>query len=99
MIFNLMVLITASFYWYSTGHVVPAILGYILLLMFQDKLAFSAILMAGAGISAVSYCFWLDYFAYQAGDVVLHHGTGIIYILVLFIKAKKIFDNDEFSLD
>ena len=99
MIFNLMLLITASFYWYSTGHVVPAILGYILLLMFKDKLAFSELLMAGAGISAVTYCFWLDYFDYQAGDAYLHHGVGIIYMLVLYVKARRIFNNDEFSLD
>jgi len=94
-----MVFITASLYWYSTGHAFPAILGYILLLMYKDKLAFSAILMAGAGISAVVYCFWLDYFAYQAGDEDLHHSTGIIYMLVIFLKAKSIFENNTFSLD
>lgn len=99
MIFNIMLFITASVYWYLTGHATPAVIGYILLLMYTERLAFSAIMTAGAAISAVVYCFWLDFFAYQEGDAVFHHGIGIVYMLVLYIKAKKLFDNDELSLD
>ncbi len=99
MIFNLVVFITASIYWYMTGHYTASILGYAVLFMYSEKLAFGAILVAGAGISAIVYGFWYDYFAYKAGDDVLQHGMGIIYMLVLYIKAKKLFNNDEFSLD
>ncbi|MDA7816913.1 hypothetical protein N9A28_01835 [Sulfurimonas sp.] len=99
MIFNIMLFIAASTYWYLTGHATPAVIGYILILMYKEDLAFVSILTAGAGISAVVYCFWLDFFEYKVGDEVLVYGMGIIYMLVLYIKARKLFYNDEFSLD
>ena len=59
MIFNIMLFVTAITYWYLTGHVTPAIIGSLLPFMYTERLAFPAILTAGAAISAVIYCFWL----------------------------------------
>jgi hypothetical protein len=99
MIFNLMFFITALFYWYTTSHIIPALIGCLILLMFNEKFSFLSLLTVGVAISSIIFCFWLDYSAYQPDDDVLQHGVGIIYMLVLYIKAKKIFDNDEVSLD
>ncbi|MCD6433237.1 MAG: hypothetical protein J7L21_04275 [Sulfurimonas sp.] len=99
MIFNIVFFITASTYWYMTGHYLPAIIGYVVLLMFSEKLTFHTMLVASIGISSIIYYFWSDYFMYKAGDDVLQHGMGIIYMLLLYIKAKKIFDWDELALD
>lgn len=99
MIFNIIFFIMASIYWYSTGHVVPAVIGYMMLLMFTEELSFIALLMAGVAISSVIYFYWADFFAYKAGDNVLQHGAGIIYMLVIWLKARRIFNNDDFTLD
>jgi len=94
-----MFFIVASIYWYFSGHATPAIIGYVMLLMFSERVYFVAILTGGAGISSVIYYFYSDFFAYSAGDDILQYGVGVLYMLILFIKAKRIFDNDEFSLD
>jgi hypothetical protein len=95
MIFNIMLFITASLYWYVTDHATPAIMGYILLLIFIERFSFFAILTAGATILAVVYYLWSD----LSNDETLRYAIEIIYIIVLYIKAIKLFNNDELSLD
>ena len=99
MIFNFMLFITASVYWYMTGHALPAIIGYLVLLMFHEKLAFYTIIMSGVGIGTIIYLFWLDYSTEQVSYATSEHGLGVIYMFVLLIKAKKIFDWDDMALD
>jgi len=95
-----MVFLMASVYWYFTGHSVPTYFGFILLLsLYNDRLYFATLVLCAMTISAVIYYFWLDFFAYQPGDEILQHGAGIIYMLVIFLKAKKVFNNDQLSLD
>jgi hypothetical protein len=89
----------ASVYWYFTGHAVPALIGIVILFMYTEKLAFGALLIAGAAISSIIYYFFSDFFAYESGDDVLQYGTGIMYMLVIWLKARRIFNNDEFGLD
>ena len=98
MIFNIIFFIMASVYLYYTGHAVPALIGIVILFMYTEKLAFVALLTAGAAISSIIYYFFADFFAYEAGDV-LQYGTGIMYMLVIWLKARRIFNNDEFGLD
>lgn len=98
MIFNFMLFVTATTYWYMTGHIAPVLIGYVALLMFQEKLAFYAVLLLGIGISSIIYMFYFDY---SVGEVVRtsEYGIGVIYMLVLFVKAKRVFDWDDVSLD
>lgn len=100
MIFNVLLFMIACIYWFYTGHDIPAYFGFLLLLsLVNDKLYFATLILCAMTITAVIYYFWIDFFAYKPDDDIFQHGTGIIYMLVVFIKAKRVFDNDEFLLD
>ncbi len=101
MLLNLLVIIVASTYWFYTGHSVPAFIGFAMLLtLYNEKLYFTTLILSAVAVSSVVYYFWSDYLAFKAGEaVIIEVGTGVIYMLVLLIKAKSVFDNDTFSLD
>ena len=98
MIFNILLFIMACTYWFYTGHDIPAYFGFALLLsLYSDKMYFSTLILCSMTITAVIYFFWIDYFSVD--NDVLQFGTGIMYMLVVFMKAKRIFDNDQITLD
>ena len=100
MIFEMLFFIVASIYWYITGHFVPAVFGYAfaLVFMYDDELYIASYALGILALFSVVYFFYSDYFSTDSTD-----GIGsaicIIYMLVILIKAKKIFDNDAISLD
>lgn len=100
MLLNFLVIIVASTYWFYTGHSVPAFIGFaILLTLYNEKLYFTTLVLSAVAVASVVYYFWSDYLAFKEGEGVIEVGTGVIYMLVLLIKAKSVFDNDTFSLD
>lgn len=93
MVLNILTLVMAGLYWYVTGHSVPMYLGLALIVtLYNDELYFTSLVIAAVTIVAIIFYFWSDYFSYKAGEEVLHTGTGAIYILVLFAKARVVFN-------
>lgn len=100
MLLNLLVILMASTYWFYTGHSIPAFIGFTMLLtLYSEKLYFTTLVLSAVVVVSVIYYFWSDYVAYKAGEGVMQVGTGVLYMLVVLIKAKSVFDNDSFSLD
>ncbi|MCW8894216.1 MAG: hypothetical protein OQK48_00330 [Sulfurimonas sp.] len=100
MIFNIVVFLMAIIYWYLTGHIAPALFGIVLLLsLYNDELYFVTLILSAITVGAVIYYFWLDFFASKISGGILEFTPGIIYMLVIFLKAKIVFDNDNSSLD
>ena len=101
MIFNIMIFIVASMYWFYSGHVIPAFLGYAFLLIYiyDDELYFTAYAAGILALISVIYFFYSDYVSFESGNDALEFGMGIIYMLVILMKSKSIFDNDKVSLD
>ena len=98
MIFNIMFLITASLYWYFTGHVLPVFIGTVVLFLYTEKLAFAGIVIGGFTILSIIYYFFVDFFTYDNGET-LNYGIGVIYMLIVYIKVRKLFNNDDLALD
>ena len=96
MFLNILVIIVASMYWYFSGHYIPAILGYIFLgvFLYDDDLYFVSYIFGILALIAIIYFFYADYIAYQEGEGVLHFGTGVLYMVVIFFKSFNIFEND-----
>ena len=100
MALNFLVVVVKCTYWFYTGHNVPAFIGFVMLVtLYNEKLYFTTLILSALAIVSVVYYFWSDYFAYKAGEGVIFLGSGVLYMLVLLIKAKSVFDNDSFSLD
>ena len=100
MIFNIMLFIVASVYWYVTGHFIPAIFGYafIAVYMYDEELYFASYILGILALFSVIFFFYSDYF-FRGSAESIGFAIGIIYMLVVLMKAKKIFDNDDLSLD
>lgn len=99
MLLNISLLLVGSAYWYFTGHYIPALIGLILIAsLYNDALYFVSLIIAATAISSIIYFFWIDIYAYAGDRENLHYGIGVIYMLVLFLKAKSIFDADRTPL-
>jgi hypothetical protein len=93
MLLNLSLLLVGGVYWYLTGHYIPAVIGLILIFsLYNDALYFASLVIAATAISSIIYFFWIDVYAYIGDEESLQYGIGIIYMLVLFLKAKSIFN-------
>ena len=101
MIFNIMVFIVASAYWYFSGHSIPAFLGYafVLIYMYNSEYYFGAYMVGIITLFSVIYFFYSDYVSLEYGRDTLEFGVGVLYMLVILMKSKSIFDNDVSSLD
>ncbi len=97
MFLNILVFVVATLYWYFSGHYVPAVLGYafVAVFIYRDELYFTSYLFGISALLAIIYFFYYDYVFYQEGDGVLHFGTGIFYMIVIFFKSYNIFENDD----
>lgn len=95
MLLNILIIMVGALYWYLTGHTVPVYIGLALLVsLYNDGLYFVSLVIAAIAISSIIYFFWADLYAYGASEETLHYGIGVIYMLVLFLKAKSIFNAD-----
>jgi len=93
---NALVLLTASLYWLMSGHAIPAILGYLFVVMYalDEKLYFLSDIVAIVTLLAIIVYFYLDYSHYEEQDSVAHFGIAVIYMLVIYFKTREIFDNE-----
>lgn len=100
MLLNLLVIIAGTLYWYFTGHSVPIFIGLAMLVsLYSDSLYFVSLVIAAVAISSIIYFFWVDLYSYRAAEETFQNGMGVIYILVLFLKAKAIFNADKTLLN
>lgn len=93
---NFLVVLSASAYWFMSGHAVPAILGYLVVLVYisSEKLYFTSDILAILALVGVIVYFFVDYAHYEAKDGVLHFGMGVLYMIVIYLKTRQIFNNE-----
>lgn len=93
---NLLIILVAILYWYMTGHIVPAVLGgfFVLVYMYDEKLYLFADILAILTLILVIYFFFWDYYFQEVNDGVTHFGSGILYMIVIYLKARRIFNAD-----
>jgi len=91
---NLLVLMVSTLYWYISGHYVASLLGYLLVLeyLYSEKSYMLSYAIAIVTLIAIITFFFLDYYNYKDGDGVLHFGTGILYMIVIYLKSRAIFN-------
>ncbi|MFK5937429.1 MAG: hypothetical protein QM497_03435 [Sulfurimonas sp.] len=91
---NILLILTAIFYWYTSSHIVPSIMGVIFMLMYSydEKLYFTSYIFAIFTLILVIFFFILEYIDYTDGDDMTQFGAGALYMIVIGIKSKEIFD-------
>ena len=96
MFLNILVYVVATVYWYLTGHAVAAILGYVFVSVFiyADELYFTSLILAVITLLAIIFFFYYDYFFYKEGGDLSGFGIGILYMIVIFLKSRSIFNAD-----
>lgn len=99
MLLNILLIIVGSVYWYYTEHAIPLFIGLALLVsLYNDNLYFVSLIISAVAIISIIYFFWADIYFYKVYENRLNYGLGVIYMLVLFLKAKSIFNADRTSL-
>ena len=93
---DVLVVLVASTYWFFSDHMVATFLGYTFLavFIFNDKLYFTSLILAIITILAIIFSFYYDYFFYKEGDALIGTGMGILYMIIVLLKSKSIFDAD-----
>ena len=93
---NMLVLVSASAYWFVTGHMLPALLGYAILVLYFLDTSFGILDLALSVITLVViiYFFVIDYWVEDEVSNFAQFGFSTIYMLVIFFKAKSIFDSE-----
>ena len=96
MFLNILVFLVASTYWYFTGHYIPAILGFIFILLFlySDELYFVSLITGLITLVSIIYFIFYDYNLYTGDENISQIGISILYMLVILFQSKSIFDAD-----
>lgn len=83
-------------YWYITGHYLPLILGFIFLLiyLYADKLYFIALIMGIVTLISIIFFIFYDSGLENYEDVVSQVGISSLYMLVIYLKSRSIFNAD-----
>jgi len=93
---NILVLFSASAYWFVTGHLFPALFGYAILVLYFLDTSFGILDLALSVITLLSiiYYFFIDYWIEGEVSDFAHFGFSTIYMFVIFFKAKSIFESE-----
>ena len=96
MFLDILVFFVASVYWYMTGHEVAAILGYVFVSIFiySDELYFVSLIMGVVTLIAIIFFIFYDYNLYQEENAISEVGISSIYMFVIFLKSRSIFNAD-----
>ena len=96
MFLDILVFVVASVYWYMTGHEVAAILGYVFISIFiySDELYFVSLVMGVVTLIAIIFFIFYDYNLYQEENAISEVGIASIYMFVIFLKSRSIFNAD-----
>jgi len=91
---NMLLVVLASAYWLTTGHMIPAIIGYLIVILyfFDETFAFVAMIVAVIALLLMIYFFFVDYAYYDEGESFAQFGFSVMYMLVLYLKARSIFN-------
>ena len=92
--FNLITAITATLFWYTTGEVLPALLGGMLAVIIREELFFLVVMLSVAVIGLCSYYFWFDIILNYNGnpsETVKLMGVTVIYMFSTLLKAVESF--------
>jgi hypothetical protein len=91
---NILLVILASGYWFTTGHIFPALTGFIVVLLyfFDETFAFVALVLTVLALFGMIYFFFVDYAYYKEGENFAQFGFSTMYMLVLYLKARSIFN-------
>jgi len=93
---NSLLVVLASAYWFTTGHMIPAIMGYLIVILyfFDETFAFIAMIVAAIALLLMIYFFFVDYAYYKESENFAQFGFTTMYMFVLYLKAKSIFTTD-----
>jgi len=92
---NLLIILSALFYWYTSNHLIPTLLGvaFMLLFLIDETFSFVSLSLALVTLMAIIYFLFYDYVEYIPGSGVLHFGSSVIYMIVIGFKANDIYEN------
>ncbi len=90
--FNIIIFMVASTYWYYTGYALPAFFGYafVMVFVYDEELYFISYILGILTLISIIFFFFKD------GGVSLGHGISILYMIVILLKSKIIFDNNDY---
>lgn len=93
---DILVVIVAVTYWYITGHYVPSILGVVFLLiyLYADELYFVALIMGVITLLSIIFLIFYDNSLQSDENAISEVGIGSLYMLVIFLKSRSIFNAD-----
>lgn len=91
---NMLLVVLASAYWFTTGHMIPAILGYLIMILyfFDETFGFLDMIVTIVTLLLMIYFFFVDYAYYKEGQNFAQFGFSVMYMLVLYFKARSIFN-------
>ena len=93
---DILVFFVASLYWYMTGDTVAAILGFVFVSVFiySDKLYFVSLVLAIITLIAIIFFIFYNYNLYKEENVISAVGISTLYMIVIFLKSRSIFNAD-----
>jgi predicted membrane protein len=91
---NVLVILLASLYWFTTGHLTPAILGYIIIILyfFDETFSFITLILGVIALLIIIYFFVIDYMDYDEKYNFAKFGFSMMYMIVIYLKSKSIFN-------
>jgi hypothetical protein len=91
---NILVMISATLYWFATSHLVPSIIGFVIVFLyfFDETFAFITLILSIIALFMMIVFFFIDYYYLQESDNFAQFGFSILYMGVLYFKSKSIFN-------
>ena len=83
-------------YWYITGHYVPLVLSltFLLIYLYADTLYFVSLIMGIVTLISIIFFIFYDYNLYSDENTISQVGISSLFMLVIFLKARSIFNAD-----
>jgi len=90
---NILVFFSATAYWFVTGHLAPAVLGglIVILYFFDETFAFADMVLSMLTLLLIIIYFFIDYFYYDTSSNFAQFSFSVLYMGVLYFKSRSIF--------
>jgi len=90
---NVLVFISAGLYWFSSGHSIPALLGYLIVILyfFDDTFDMLSLLLVIILFFIMIYFFIVDFYIHDMKEDFAKLSFSVLYIGVIYLKSKSIF--------
>jgi len=91
---NILVIVSAILYWFTTEHYIPAILGVVIVFLyfFDETFAFVTLVLSVIALLMIIVLFFIDYYYFKVGDDTMTLGISVLYMGVIYFKSKSIFN-------